>query len=95
MRLRMKASSLPPTDKRGRVVLAALCLCCLSVQVVSAQTGEYFEGDGTRTMFSANGGFRLGDNGFLNAIVVHVIHLAMEESWFDNRSDIDFFLQPI
>jgi iron complex outermembrane receptor protein len=34
---------------------------------LSAQTGEYFEGDGTRTTISANGGFRLGDNGFLNA----------------------------
>ena len=36
---------------------------------VSAQTGEYFEGDGTRTTFAANGGFALGDNGFLNATI--------------------------
>jgi iron complex outermembrane receptor protein len=36
---------------------------------VSAQTGEYFEGDGTRTMLAANGGFSLGDNGFLNATI--------------------------
>jgi iron complex outermembrane receptor protein len=36
---------------------------------VAAQTGEYFEGDGTRTSIAANGGFRLGDNGFLNATI--------------------------
>ena len=36
---------------------------------VSAQTGEYFEGDGTRTTVAANGGFSLGGNGFLNATV--------------------------
>jgi iron complex outermembrane receptor protein len=36
---------------------------------VSAQTGEYFEGDGTRTTIAANGGFSLGDNGFLNATI--------------------------
>ncbi len=36
---------------------------------VSAQTGEYFEGDGTRTMIAANGGFSLGDSGFLNATI--------------------------
>lgn len=36
---------------------------------VSAQTGEYFEGDGARTTISANGGFRLGDDGFLNATI--------------------------
>jgi len=39
--------------------------------LISAQTGEYFEGDGTRTMFTANGGFALGDAGFLNATVEH------------------------
>ena len=36
---------------------------------VSAQTGEYFEGDGSRTTIAANGGFSLGDNGFLNATI--------------------------
>ncbi|MDH3431403.1 MAG: TonB-dependent receptor [Gammaproteobacteria bacterium] len=36
---------------------------------VSAQTGEYFEGDGARTTIAANGGFRLGDDGFLNATI--------------------------
>jgi iron complex outermembrane receptor protein len=36
---------------------------------VAVQTGEYFEGDGTRTSIAANGGFRLGDNGFLNATI--------------------------
>lgn len=35
----------------------------------SAQTGEYFEGDGTRTTLAANGGFNLGDRGFLNATI--------------------------
>jgi len=35
----------------------------------SAQTGEYFEGDGSRTTFAANGGFSLADRGFLNATV--------------------------
>ena len=35
---------------------------------VSAQTGEYFEGDGTRTSIAANAGFGLGD-GFLNATI--------------------------
>ena len=38
---------------------------------VSAQTGEYFEGDGTRTTIAANGGFALGDSGFLNATIEH------------------------
>jgi len=38
---------------------------------VSAQTGEYFEGDGARTTISANGGFSLGDGGFLNATIEH------------------------
>jgi iron complex outermembrane receptor protein len=37
---------------------------------VSAQTGEYFEGDGSRTTIAANGGFSLGD-GFLNATIEH------------------------
>ncbi|MEH6568656.1 MAG: TonB-dependent receptor [Halioglobus sp.] len=32
----------------------------------SAQYGEYQEGDGERLTVSANGGFKLGDNGFLN-----------------------------
>ncbi len=36
---------------------------------LSAQTGEYFEGDGARTTLSANGGFALGQEGFLNATV--------------------------
>lgn len=33
---------------------------------LSGQTGEYFEGDGTRTTIAANAGFGLTDNGFLN-----------------------------
>ncbi|AMX01952.1 TonB-dependent receptor plug domain-containing protein [Microbulbifer thermotolerans] len=33
---------------------------------VSAQTGEYFEGDGTRYSVSANAGFALGEQGFVN-----------------------------
>ena len=33
---------------------------------LSAQTGEYFEGDGARTTIAANAGFGLGDSGFLN-----------------------------
>jgi iron complex outermembrane receptor protein len=36
---------------------------------VAAQTGEYFEGDGTRTSIAANGGFSLGSNGFINATI--------------------------
>lgn len=36
---------------------------------VSAQTGEYFEGDGARTTIAANGGFALGDAGFVNATI--------------------------
>ena len=35
---------------------------------LSAQTGEYFESDGTRTSIAANAGFPLGD-GFLNATI--------------------------
>ncbi len=38
---------------------------------VSAQTGEYFEGDGTRTTIGANAGFSMGGNGFLNATIEH------------------------
>ena len=38
---------------------------------VFAQTGEYYESDGTRTSIGANAGFPLGDNGFLNATVEH------------------------
>ncbi len=34
---------------------------------VSVQSGEYFDGDGARTTVSANGGFGLGADGFLNA----------------------------
>ncbi len=34
---------------------------------LAVQTGEYFEGDGSRTTVSANAGFPLGANGFLNA----------------------------
>ncbi len=45
---------------------------------VSAQTGEYFEGDGARTTIAANGGFRLGDSGFLN--------LTLEQSTSDQTS---------
>jgi iron complex outermembrane receptor protein len=33
---------------------------------VTAQTGEYYEGDGTRNSFAANAGFGLGGSGFLN-----------------------------
>lgn len=33
----------------------------------TVQSGEYFDGDGARTTASANGGFRLGADGFLNA----------------------------
>ena len=36
---------------------------------LAAQTGEYFEGDGSRTTISANGGFSLGGAGFINATV--------------------------
>ena len=36
---------------------------------VYAQTGEYFEGDGTRTTIAANAGFGLGSSGFVNATV--------------------------
>ncbi len=32
----------------------------------SLQTGEYFEGDGTRTSIALNGGFPLGESGFIN-----------------------------
>ncbi len=38
---------------------------------VSAQTGEYYEGDGARTTLAANAGFSLGDSGFLNATIEH------------------------
>lgn len=38
---------------------------------LSAQVGEYSEGDGARTMVSANWGFPLGYEGFLNATVEH------------------------
>ncbi len=34
---------------------------------INAQTGEYFEGDGTRTTFGANVGLPLGEAGFVNA----------------------------
>ena len=33
---------------------------------IEARTGEFFEGDGTMTGLSANGGFPLGDDGFAN-----------------------------
>lgn len=36
---------------------------------LSAQAGEYSEGDGARTTFGANAGFALGDAGFINATV--------------------------
>ena len=45
---------------------------------VSAQTGEYFEGDGSRTTIAANAGFSLGDSGFLN--------LTLEDSSADTTS---------
>jgi iron complex outermembrane receptor protein len=45
---------------------------------VSAQTGEYFEGDGARTSIAANAGFGLGENGFLN--------LTAEKSMSDTTS---------
>lgn len=38
---------------------------------VSVQSGEYYEGDGARTTVSANAGFGLGPDGFLNATVEH------------------------
>lgn len=38
---------------------------------LSAQYGSYFEGDGDRFSVSANAGFSLGDNGFLNATLEH------------------------
>ncbi|WP_160154655.1 TonB-dependent siderophore receptor [Microbulbifer sp. ALW1] len=38
---------------------------------LSAQTGEYFEGDGQRTTLAANGGFALGEQGFVNATIEH------------------------
>jgi iron complex outermembrane receptor protein len=37
----------------------------------SGQTGEYFEGDGSRTTLAANAGFSLFGNGFLNATIEH------------------------
>ncbi|WP_444896260.1 TonB-dependent receptor plug domain-containing protein [Microbulbifer sp. SSSA005] len=36
---------------------------------LSAQTGEYFEGDGTRMSIAANTGFALGNAGFINGTV--------------------------
>lgn len=33
---------------------------------VTAQTGQYYEGDGTEITLGANGGFALGDSGFIN-----------------------------
>jgi len=38
---------------------------------LSAQTGEYYDGDGTRTTLGANAGFSLAGNGFVNATVEH------------------------
>ena len=38
---------------------------------LSAQTGEYFEGDGSRTTIGANAGFGLGDDGFINLTAEH------------------------
>jgi iron complex outermembrane receptor protein len=35
----------------------------------SVQTGEYFDGDGARTTASVNGGWGLGDEGFLNGTI--------------------------
>ncbi|WP_237067346.1 TonB-dependent receptor plug domain-containing protein [Microbulbifer guangxiensis] len=45
---------------------------------VSAQTGEYFEGDGTRTSLAANAGFALGDQGFVNTTIEHS---TAEKTW--------------
>lgn len=38
---------------------------------VSVQSGEYYEGDGARTTVSANAGFGLGADGFINATIEH------------------------
>lgn len=38
---------------------------------ITAQTGEYFEGDGTRTTVGVNAGFGLGTDGFLNVTAEH------------------------
>ncbi|WP_346837232.1 TonB-dependent receptor [Microbulbifer sp. SAOS-129_SWC] len=38
---------------------------------VSAQTGEYFAGDGQRNSLSVNAGFPLGDSGFVNTTLEH------------------------
>ncbi|KUJ81463.1 TonB-dependent receptor [Microbulbifer flavimaris] len=45
---------------------------------VSAQTGEYFEGDGARTSLAANAGFALGDQGFVNTTIEHS---TAEKTW--------------
>ena len=36
---------------------------------LTAQTGEYFESDGSRTTLAANAGFPLGETGFINATI--------------------------
>jgi iron complex outermembrane receptor protein len=38
---------------------------------LSAQTGEYSEGDGSRTTIGANAGFALGEDGFINVTAEH------------------------
>jgi iron complex outermembrane receptor protein len=40
---------------------------------LSAQTGEYSEGDGSRTTIGANAGFALGEDGFINVTAEHDI----------------------
>ncbi|WP_308366390.1 MULTISPECIES: TonB-dependent receptor domain-containing protein [unclassified Microbulbifer] len=55
---------------------------------VSAQRGEYFEGDGTRTSVAANAGFGLGDRGFVNTTVEHS---TADKTWRgEARPDAEF-----
>jgi len=55
---------------------------------VSAQRGEYFEGDGTRTSLAANAGFGLGDNGYVNATIEHS---TADKTWRgEARPDAEF-----
>ncbi|WP_250458683.1 TonB-dependent receptor plug domain-containing protein [Microbulbifer litoralis] len=55
---------------------------------LSAQTGEYFEGDGTRNSLAANAGFALGERGFVN---VTVEHSTADKTWRGGaRPDAEF-----
>ncbi|MGL6159626.1 TonB-dependent receptor plug domain-containing protein [Microbulbifer sp.] len=55
---------------------------------ISAQRGEYFEGDGTRTSVAANAGFGLGDRGFVNTTVEHS---TADKTWRgEARPDAEF-----